>query len=1844
MNKIPSVQWCGGLRMLLVIIGMATSLTAQDQWPAAITPHRHEDTLFAATPTKFIRGWNFGLPVRHTSNAMQTNMKHFSFTDMLITGDSTALTTQGHDLLNESPDSASTAGFTMYLVPSFRFRYIMPIPNIDPIDPDTNFHLSSDSYNAADVAIGFRYEPEMDAHDTTDVFTPDAAASPGAAFGFRTRFSADTTVGHRRLIRAASHTGAENVLSNVWPQDQLHGRFLGDPTTATNDVENTKQMMIVVNLRRGDGAPDDNTGNQNETVLTIRLPYKLGNNGTTANNIRFTRVPDGTATPVQLNSVDASYGLTLDRVAPTGNDREFRITRRMIPSATAGTRDINLVATFDCDNGGSHNPFFKTGLGSHVDGPDSNRITSTDIEVEYNPTIDVAVDFIGVRTTQAHRWLCGWYQEAIRVAHDTALYNLRKFDSLTGRHYKIHRIYGRNEASPQFWEGLRHYSLSENHNVISEVAIEWPKRFKHHTEIDRLWQGNTAKFGASTYSPAIWQGNTNGRHDSVAYPWHGYACGYDRQINGSGLAWDKDPFVVGWFRADYDVYSADRIISGTPSKFNCDLPLPSTVIDGLVGKLDGLSPNGNNSPLAALETTLTHQKFHGGFLFDSTMWYANIWTDVKVKKIAATSRFMWGGDARPKTAEEIRMQMWNQVVLGTKGLVVYYGPSELRRRVLQTYTENRDFQLGLTYSMEANQFDTAGAMATLQSTYTNASNELGYDFIPTTTAPDSLGLSNLLLNATLAHDPAFFADSQRVATNRLYLGLRSTRMEAARIMTQIQTVEDSLIHLHMLAWKAVGFRSWVAGDSTLMAGYMSLDTAHQFVRPVNRMNAQGYPAKEDNDSMFYDITLHSKDGLDADSIFYVGALNRRTNPRVRSVYPVTTSDPRDSILFFTGEEWRDSVRTGNWHRMSQLGSRLIRIPFNYTRKTDAAYNLRIKEVSWDTSVYSGPKIDTTVGGDVALEIAFQPGEGKFFRVEAVRASGSTEARGFLDHSNQRKMVAYPKAVRIDTITDPNSTRKYLRTIVGDTVRYHMVYHRRPTPTTTNDSGPVSVYYRRSEPVHMAKDTITGSQSAFDASLLHWESEILLSDALRDLITTESPVDRGQLSCAYPALVVRTDSVAGSPNTMQSRVYVVYGCEYRESETAPWQVFISEAVLPADSSHSVQGSYHTTFPPNVIARTYPPATGATRLEDWGTPMINASATGNFYCWPNINSGIDFGFKLPDQVNFVATQTASVRGRMGTAATHPSLNTYSRLYLGEEDAALVWQEGDSASPSIGKCIFYTRLFHATTYPHAPRFDLNAGGAANRQLITTIPLVDGAGDPNNRIALLTDENVVMDDANVRANHAYPVVYRHLSDWEAVSTDSLYTLRPVNNKADRIYWQTQKYYPAVGKWRITRRPVDVHEWFVMNGTADKIWTMAPHYIFDQSNHLMGPDVAQGTQWGDPSSNPANPAPWYADSTVVLNFWSDTSTSSSTPRLWHMQYGWNYYGQNVDHDRADLVTAGWMKNLMENGRYPHLAARHSYMQGKEWMRNRRIFEATGATRTNFNMSPNIMQSSQYFYKEATNASQPMAIRYGGFRGGNNAALLGPIIRHETSEMIPMTGEDRGPNDQRDQADQHKLVSSWMEVPAVSDVSLLSMSEGTDRTANLYVERESTGELLEVEPSQTTQVGVVVPNAQNGASEILNVSQYTMLGSENERYRFVLLAERGDVYQVEDIQLVQPDEAEAFSKTLPTKSQILDLRSMKKNSNVAVNDIVVSPSPARDQVRIVVNMRAGVDTRNTPVETSCIITDERGAQMHRVKCNSVDALTVQVSTWPTGVYNVRVMSELPNGSQAVTAKSFMVLR
>lgn len=1376
---------------------------------------------------------------------MHTNIQHLSFAEPLVNAAGTVLMATDHGgvgLRNFTPDIARTSGYTTYVIPSMRYELPLVLPDISTTTT-TKYILSSGNTGSAEMCIGFRYEPELNMADTTEAtYTPDASASDGAIFGFRNV--------HANAVRDAKRMGfnavdfgtpatVTPVMSNVWPQNQI-SRWGAD------NFENTQLMHLVVNLRRGNAAPDDNTGNQDDAVLRIRLPYRLGHTAAFSNNIQFDSIPDGASASIQLNSADIDFGLRKPPLGATAGTRELVITRRMIPSTSAARRDITLVAKFTCDdNTTPHNPYFKQGAGTNFeDGTDDTRITSMDVEVDYVTSIDVAVDFVGIRTERAHHWLCGHYDDLIRAAHDEAIFQFTRFNALTGLNYRIHRFYGKDEAIPSFWEGLRYFNLRMDRLAITEVGTEWPKRYLHHTKIDRLWQGATLRLDGTSSTPAIWQGNNIG-DKTHWYRYNRMGNGYNSD-GGFGTTptwvWNHAPSIPGnYFRRDYEVLANDRRIAGvgtSPDTLNCDLPMDPIGIDTSICTWDGVMAFTANTPLSALERVLTHQRYHGSYLFDPNMvWYANVWTEVEAYRNNLPTSLHFGYRFnRPKSSEEIRLQTWNQVILGAKALLFFYGPSH-RPTDVSGHTE-AIISLGLTRTVERSWFNMDGTMGTTLNSFTNASSQLGYDFIPnnpSNPANDTIiGLASCMTNEAEVVDFNYYRSYQHVAPDRFYVGMLSSRMEAARCLTQIKNIGDSLINLRLKAWKAVGYRRWVAGDSVLMSKYLDLDSTHQFVRQVGRTNAAGYPEAEHIDSMFYDITLHSKVGLNADSIFYIGVLNRRTNPRVKTPLPASTL-AEDSTLFYSGEEWRQRVRAGTSNRFAQLGCRQIRIPFHYTKKA-GAYNLRIREVSWDTSVYSGARIDTTVGSDVPLEAMFYPGEGKFFRVEAVAAAGNY-AKGFLDHSNQRKIVAFPVVRKMDTLVDPKDSRQYLRMVTGDSVRYHTVYHRRPTtgviPNT--ETGPATVYYQRSQPVHVSKANVANVQSFVDASTLEWETPIILNDLITYTKFDNSTEEIGGSSCGYPSLVVRCDTAIGT-GADTSRVYVVYGCEYRPEITDPMKVLVCETILPADAPAASQVAYHATHTGHVLATTHAPT--YPYLTNWGTPMINASAGGNFYCWSDSSLGIGYGFKLPDQVEFSPVQTAYVRAMPGLMATHPSLNSYSRLYIGEDDAAMVWQEGPNESD--GNFIFYTRLSHDNAPPYAPHMFLNEGGVGNRMFMNTVPLIDVA---NANIIMLTDSYITLNGEEVGlGKHAFPVIYRHLSDWETLTGSTLDSLRQVHNKCDRVYWQTQRVAP-IGKWMIARRPVDIREWFAATGDSDRFWSLATNYILDVENNLLGPDISQGMQ-----------------------------------------------------------------------------------------------------------------------------------------------------------------------------------------------------------------------------------------------------------------------------------------------------------------------------------------------------------------------------------------------------------------
>jgi len=80
-------------------------------------------------------------------------------------------------------------------------------------------------------------------------------------------------------------------------------------------------------------------------------------------------------------------------------------------------------------------------------------------------------------------------------------------------------------------------------------------------------------------------------------------------------------------------------------------------------------------------------------------------------------------------------------------------------------------------------------------------------------------------------------------------------------------------------------------------------------------------------------------------------------------------------------------------------------------------------------------------------------------------------------------------------------------------------------------------------------------------------------------------------------------------------------------------------------------------------------------------------------------------------------------------------------------------------------------------------------------------------------------------------------------------------------------------------------------------------------------------------------------------------------------------------------------------------------------------------------------------------------------------------------------------------------------------------------------------------------------------------------------------------------------------------------------SKAVLGEVVVYPNPALDLVTIVFDLRNKSDRGIQSAKVAMVtIHDAHGVEMGRIESQSVDAVHVNASTWPSGVYSVHVRS------------------
>jgi len=319
--------------------------------------------------------------------------------------------------------------------------------------------------------------------------------------------------------------------------------------------------------------------------------------------------------------------------------------------------------------------------------------------------------------------------------------------------------------------------------------------------------------------------------------------------------------------------------------------------------------------------------------------------------------------------------------------------------------------------------------------------------------------------------------------------------------------------------------------------------------------------------------------------------------------------------------------------------------------------------------------------------------------------------------------------------------------------YHVVYDRKDTNTQLS-----RVYYRRS---------IIPYNRNHDTKIIKWGNEVLISDTIKYtqlydlplLPDTVLPCKAGvNISCKYPAIVVRYNEEANTAFT-----YIVFTCS--QPVVAPEsKVFLVECAFPHDSTFDKSGPL------------YPIAWGLLGSQNddqyvkFGGCSVNGSYNGNYYALCDSSMGIIVGFKTPNDRGRLTNRTNLKYDFSTGICSQPSLNTYSRMNIHEENCAVVFKEVSEGNDRI----IYSRL-------HLVNGLIDAYVPLNFCIDTIYQKMCWYGW-DNKTALIN----FYDLPTVKFNAEYPSIYRPAEFALRPGFEYADSMHYVGACWDRVYWQS--------------------------------------------------------------------------------------------------------------------------------------------------------------------------------------------------------------------------------------------------------------------------------------------------------------------------------------------------------------------------------------------------------------------------------------------------------------------------
>jgi hypothetical protein len=757
---------------------------------------------------------------------------------------------------------------------------------------------------------------------TEGAFVPRAGDYCGAVFGWKNINETVCSIPssgrdfHRLVIDSDGITTPTRILDTIWNSKIIHyldyngaeNKELG-PNNITNhefpdtqeDIDdfypfNCKQFYLSINLRATDvdELEDYFDEHPDEPLLTIKMPYilkiadsssNLDGPGTTENHfVKFDSIPNTapTASPFPIigdeNNDFRGWAWPLNIAPTTTPTTEFVITSRMIYNSLAQSLDSSItLSAFAVFNG---IPSFS---GGYVDNPRfrpdwwlncynyNDFIEEFDITVDYHGHVDLAIDWIKLETPRAQQLFRGYYDDSIAVVLNNVLDRYRN----NSKKPKIYRFYGNDEVVPSEWQAMRYYNMLMDTAVTLEAYVDYKEArasaYLHSTGFRELWNGNTIGLKKIRHSAAPYIKKAY-LHDSTYQKKTFY---YSGGYCGSSHTYPAHAWVLNnTLDSDYETnlcvndsvlgIKTIDIFTNKPEIYEKEwIPDGGTLNDSLPKYLNTQS---------CIESDLYHFYYKNlDAIYGKTPWLANIWLTAGLRFYDLNNDTLLDYDnmievlVRAKTGEETRLDLSYAMILGAKGNLYW----------VKTLGEEGNTTDALDLGL---QLHTAPSYQALLPT----GEELIYD--------DTTGRDYLY-----RLEPFYYKWNEKfkgynydwttlgVDSNHFYIGLQSTRSEVYKQNAYLNTIGDELLDLNLLSWYGKGHIKMYCQHpdietDTIIKQFIDYDN----IRTKRIWNAEEglyQSTYEDFDSSFFDVTLLKDiDDEDMDSVFFIGALNRRTDP------------------------------------------------------------------------------------------------------------------------------------------------------------------------------------------------------------------------------------------------------------------------------------------------------------------------------------------------------------------------------------------------------------------------------------------------------------------------------------------------------------------------------------------------------------------------------------------------------------------------------------------------------------------------------------------------------------------------------------------------------------------------------------------------------------------------------------------------------------------------------------------------------------------------------------------------------------------------------------------------------